>query len=375
HHVGHAVKNHGPQPAGTVWTCPMHPEIRRDGPGSCPKCGMALEPLIGAVAAGNCVILKVSEVAGATAKVITEIIRDVFEPGQVSVINGGKVMSVELSRRKFDYIFFTGGEVAGRSVMASAAMNLTPVTLELGGKSPVVVDSDANLVVAARRIVWGKFLNAGQTCVAPDYLLVKNSVKDELVLQMRKAITEFFTSDPQNCPNYSRIINEAHFERIKNLMGDGRLLCGGECDLMYKYIAPTLIDEITLESPLMGEEIFGPVLPIFTYNKIEECVTIINNRAKPLALYYFGGHNQEFMVTRCSAGSMCINDVVLQICNRNLPFGGVGGSGMGRYHGKYTFETFSHLKSIMYRCRFLDLPLRFPPFNEFKESLIKRLFR
>ena len=336
---------------------------------------LALEPLIGAVAAGNCVVLKVSEVAGATAKLITELVSEAFEPGQVSVVNGGRVMAAELSRRKFDYIFFTGGEVAGRSVMAAAAMNLTPVTLEMGGKSPVVVDSDANLATAARRIVWGKFLNAGQTCVAPDYLLVQSSVKDELVLQMRKAITEFFTADPQNSPYYSRIINETHFERIKKLMCDGRLLCGGECDLMYKYIAPTLIDEITLNSPLMGEEIFGPVLPIFSYNKIEECVTIITNRPKPLAMYYFGRKNREFLSVRISAGSMCVNDVVLQIGNRNLPFGGVGGSGIGRYHGKYTFETFSHLKPIMHRCSFLDLPLRFPPFNKFKESIIRKLFR
>ena len=318
-------------------------------------------PLIGAVAAGNRVILKPAEQAEHTAKVIESIVRKVFKPEHVAVFNGGVDVSERLLKEKFDYIFYTGGAGGGHAVMRAAAEHLTPVTLELGGKSPCIVDSDAKLNLAAKRIVWGKFLNAGQTCVAPDHLYVHSSIKKPFLEKLLYWIRQFYTEDPASSPDYPRIINERHFDRLQKLMGEGTILCGGVSDRAKRFIAPTVIDGITWNDPVMREEIFGPVLPVLSFNNINDVIAQINEHPKPLALYYFGRDNAEQVIEQTSSGGVCLNETVTHLLNPEMPFGGVGGSGFGAYHGKFSFDTFTHYKPIMIKSTAVDLPMRYPP--------------
>ena len=322
---------------------------------------LAFMPLIGAVAAGNRVILKPAEQAEATAQVIETIIKKVFKEEHVAVFNGGVDVAIRLLREKFDAIFYTGGTEGGKAVMRAAAEHLTPVTLELGGKSPCIVDSDAKLSLSAKRIAWGKFLNAGQTCVAPDHLYVHSSIKKPFVEKLLYWIRHFYSEDPASSPDYPRIINERHFNRLLKLMGQGTILCGGNVDRADRFIAPTVIDGITWNDPVMQEEIFGPILPILTFNNINEVISMINAHSKSLAMYYFGRNNVEQLLEQTSSGGVCINETVTQLLNPEMPFGGVGGSGFGAYHGKFSFDTFTHYKPIMIKSTTVDLPMRYPP--------------
>jgi len=325
---------------------------------------LMMSPLIGAISAGNCTILKPSELAPATSNVLARLVKDTFDPAHVALVEGGAETTQTLLAEKFDHIFFTGGERIGRLVMQAAAAQLTPVTLELGGKSPCIVDADIDVTVAARRIVWGKFLNAGQTCIAPDYLLVQESVKPVLVEALKQRLVECYGSEPAQSPDLARIANERQFDRLVGLLEQGHMLAGGEYQRRDRYIAPTLIDNLTWDAPIMQEEIFGPILPILTYNRLEEAIAAINQHPKPLALYIFSRnstvHNQVLQQT--SAGCVCINDVILQVAVWGLPFGGVGNSGMGVYHGKYSFDTFSNLKSVLRKPFWLDINWRYPPY-------------
>lgn len=332
-------------------------------------------PLAAAIAAGNCAVLKPSEHAPATAAVITKIIAGLFEPQHIAVINGDADIGGRLLAEKFDYIFYTGSSVVGRMVMHAAAEHLTPVTLELGGKSPCIVDADACLDLAAKRIVWGKFLNAGQTCVAPDYLYVHSSVKSALLEKMQHYIREFYGEEPAASPDYPRIVNEHHFNRLAALMNRGNIICGGEKDLGKRYIAPTIIDGVTKDDPVMREEIFGPLLPVMEFKEIREVVDFINSRPKPLALYYFSRNklNKQLLISRTSSGGMCVNETVTHLINSSMPFGGVGESGMGAYHGKAGFDTFTHYKPVMSKSNRFDIPLRYPPYTGWKMKLLRLL--
>ncbi|WP_176012364.1 aldehyde dehydrogenase [Victivallis sp. Marseille-Q1083] len=333
---------------------------------------LALEPLIGALAAGNTAIVKLSDQAPVTAHELERLLGECFEPGHVTVT---VAPWDEVLAENYDYIFFTGGMTAGRLVLEKASRNLTPVTLELGGKSPCLVEPDADLKLAARRIVWGKFLNAGQTCVAPDYLLVHSSVKDELTRLLRRYVREFFGDNPQDSPDFSRIVNNSHYDRLCRLLGEGRLICGGEKEPDSLYIAPTIIDDIDWDNPLMAQEIFGPILPVLSYESLKEAVASINARPKPLTLYLFSRRRatRRFVASATSSGSLVVNDTVMQLVNPKLPFGGVGDSGMGAYHGKASFDTFSHIKSVMVKGAWFDWPLRYPPFTEWKSAILRLL--
>ncbi len=322
---------------------------------------LMISPLIGAVAAGNRVILKPAEQAEATAGIIESIVKKVFQPAHVHVFNGGVDVAIELLKEKFDYIFYTGGAAGGKAVMRAAAENLTPLTLELGGKSPCIVDSDVKVNLAAKRIAWGKFLNAGQTCVAPDYVYVHTSVKKAFTDRLLYWIKHFYTEDPSTSEDYPHIINEKHFDRLLKLMGSGALLCGGNFNKSRLYIAPTVVDGVTWSDPVMQEEIFGPILPLLQFTNINEVLSQIKARPKPLALYYFGKHNWEQVLEETSSGGVCINETVMHLLNPEMPFGGVGGSGFGAYHGKYSFDTFTHYKPVMVKSTTVDLPMRYPP--------------
>ncbi len=339
---------------------------------------LALDPLAGALAAGNRVVLTLSGQSPASARVIAQIIRDFGHEDAVKVLiadSNGEAIG-ELLKEKFDFIFFTGGKKTALDVAMAAAENFTPAVLELGGKSPAVVDEDADLKVSARRIAWGKFLNAGQTCVAPDYVLVHQRVKEEFINQIRKAVHDFYGDDPSLSENYGRIVNARHYERLVKLLDDGRLICGGEKKPDELYIAPTVIDQVDFSSPIMAEEIFGPLLPVIEITSLDDAVARINQLPKPLALYYFGGSSagKEKILSRTSSGGAAINDTVMQLLNPELPFGGVGASGMGFYHGRYSFETFSHLKSCMQKPFFPDFKLRYPPYGPELAKMLKKLF-
>lgn len=336
---------------------------------------LIIAPLIGAIAAGNCAILKPSEIAAHTSKLLAEILPKYFDPAYIAVVEGGVEISQQLLAEKFDHIFFTGGTTIGRKVMEAAAKNLTPVTLELGGKSPCIVDADTNIEYTARRITWGKFINAGQTCVAPDYLLVEQSIKQELLDKIQKCIREFLGARPATSPDYARIINQKHFNRLVEFLQYGETIIGGESNSSELYIAPTVLDGVSLESPVMQEEIFGPILPVLTYSDVTEAIAIVNQRPNPLALYLFS-HNknlQRRVLQSTSSGSVCINDTVMQFAVPGLPFGGVGSSGMGKYHGKASFDTFSHYKSVLNRSLILDVKLRYAPYTKTKLQLLKRI--
>ncbi len=336
---------------------------------------LTIAPLISAIAAGNCVILKPSRYSGHTALVIEELLSKLFYSNHVATFQGGSEMNRELLQHRYDHIFFTGSPQVGKLVMESAAKSITPVTLELGGKSPVIVEADADIALAARRIIWGKCLNAGQTCVAPDYVLVERKVHNALLEQMKLAITSMFGSDPLHSSDLGNIINDKHFSRLINLFSCGTLAWGGQIDPKTRRIAPTLITEPDLDSPLMQEEIFGPILPIVAYDTFEQAVTFIQNREHPLALYCFtkNKEHKNTILTSLIFGGGCINDVVMHLSNTALPFGGVGNSGMGTYHGVEGFKTFSHTKSMLESKTWLEVKLRYAPYRG-KLALIKRLF-
>ncbi|NEQ49019.1 MAG: aldehyde dehydrogenase [Leptolyngbya sp. SIO3F4] len=336
---------------------------------------LMVSPLVGAIAAGNCAILKPSEHAPNTAKVVADLITDTFEPSYITVFEGDASTSQQLLAQKFDHIFFTGGTAIGRIIMEAAAKHLTPVTLELGGKSPCIIDADINLDNAAKRIAWGKFINAGQTCIAPDYLLIDRTIKDAFLKKLTAAMEEFFGKDPSQSPDLSRIINQQHFERLSRLLNSGEVLVGGETDANTRYIAPTVLDNVTWDSPVMQDEIFGPILPVLTYDRLDQAIDQINARPKPLALYFFSRDTakQQQVLTETSSGGVCLNDTVLHIGVPGLPFGGVGQSGMGSYHGKASFDTFSHYKSVLKKAFWLDLDWRYAPYKPSKLAQIKKL--
>ena len=335
---------------------------------------LAISPLIGAIAAGNCAVIKPSESTPTVSQVIAEIIQQTFSTTEIAVVEGDATVSQQLLAEKFDHIFFTGGTKIGQLVMEAAAKNLTPVTLELGGKSPCIVDTEIDLEEMAKRIAWGKFLNAGQTCIAPDYLLVEKSIKEALISKLQECIVKFYGTNPQTSPDYCRIVNERQFKRLQALLKEGDILTGGQTDLAEKYIAPTLMTNVSLESELMQEEIFGPILPILDYSNLEDAIAFINQRPKPLALYLFSNNKskQERVLEATSSGGVCINDTIFQVGVIDLPFGGVGPSGMGAYHGKATFDTFSHYKSVLKKSFRFELNVRYPPYGN-KINWIKRL--
>lgn len=337
---------------------------------------LALCPMIAAVAAGNSVILKPSELTPNTSNIIAEIISKVFTKNHVEVIEGGVEVSQKLLSQKWDYIFFTGSVAVGKIVAKAAAEFMTPVTLELGGKNPCIIDETANIKLAAKRIVWGKFINAGQTCIAPDYLLVQKNVKSELIEHLKYEITNAYSNNPELSPDYTRIVNTKNWDRLKSLIEPEKVLFGGQNNSDDCYLAPTLIDETTFDSAVMRDEIFGPILPILSYENESELDVIITKYEKPLSLYVFTEkkHFAENIIQKFSFGGGCINDTVIHFSNNRLPFGGVGHSGIGAYHGKMSFDTFSHKKAIVKKANWLDLPMRYAPYNK-KLVLIRKLLK
>ncbi len=337
---------------------------------------LTIAPLIAAMAAGNCAVLKPSELSPATSHVIARIISENFDPSYIAVFEGGVEETKTLLQEKFDYIFFTGGTAVGKIIMNAAAQNLTPVTLELGGKSPTIVHRDAHLEYAAKRIAWGKFFNAGQTCLAPDYLLVHQEVKNKFIEIFKKTITTFYGEDPSKSRDYARIINDRHFARVCALMKGGNIIHGGGTDPVERYIAPTVIDNVSLEDAIMKEEIFGPLMPVLAYDDIAQPLSIINSMPRPLALYLFTKSRkiEKHVLERAHFGGGCINDTVSHVGSTTLPFGGIGDSGMGRYHGKAGFDTFSHQRSILKRSNLVDMKLRYPPYGN-RVKLLQKLFK
>ena len=337
---------------------------------------LVINPLIGALAAGNCAIVKPSELTTHTSAIIANLLRQTFQEEYVAVVEGGIKTTQNLLSQRFDTIFFTGSSQVGRVVMKAAAEHLTPVTLELGGKSPAIVAVEADLELAAKRIVWGKFMNAGQTCVAPDYVLVREQVKEELIYLMDLYIRQFYGNDPSKSPDFARIINDRHFNRLSSYLNQVNIRTGGQTDASQRYIAPTIVDQVSWDNPIMKEEIFGPILPVLTYNSSKEVVEIVNAHEKPLALYYFSSNRekQQYILRHAHFGGGCINDTLSHVANPKLPFGGVGGSGIGNYHGESSFNVFSHQKSVVHRGTWLDLPLRYPPYKN-KLPILKKLFK
>ncbi len=338
---------------------------------------LCMEPLVGAVAAGNSVVLKPSNYSPATSAIIKKVVERAFEKGHVSVIEGGRAENAALLEQKFDYIFFTGGATVGRLVMEKAAANLTPVSLELGGKSPCVVERSADLKLAAKRIANGKFLNCGQTCVAPDYLLIDETVKEEFLGYFKESIACLFGENALENPCYGKIINEKHFHRLLGLIEPEKVICGGESDEHTLKIQPTVLDNVSGECSVMQEEIFGPIMPVLTYKNWEEVRDFIEKRPKPLAAYLFTTDKvrEADFLSNVSFGGGCVNDVIMHLVSETLPFGGVGESGMGNYHGKYSFRTFSHEKSVLKKANWLDVPLRYQPYSEKDNKMVKTVLK
>ncbi len=338
---------------------------------------LAIEPLVGAIAAGNCAIIKTSEYAIHTSHVIKKIIEKTFPEEYISVVEGAVEETQELLQEDLDYIFFTGSVKVGKIVMEAASKNLVPVTLELGGKSPCIVEKSANIALAARRILFGKILNAGQTCVAADYLLVQKEVKQELIQELKNAIIQFLGNNPLDHPDYPKMIHQKQYERMKQLLENQNILFGGKWDDKTRKIEPTLLEEPNLTSTVMEEEIFGPILPILSYNTIEEAIDFIKKREKPLACYLFTKNRkvQKQVLQEVSFGGGCINDTIIHLASNHLGFGGVGNSGMGAYHGKKSFETFSHQKGIVKKYTWIDLPMRYMPYTKAKLKMVKMFLK
>lgn len=338
---------------------------------------LTLEPLIGAIAAGNCCVVKPSAYSPETSRVMAELIREAFPEQHVAVVEGGRKENQSLLEQKFDYIFFTGGVTVGKLVMEKASAHLTPVTLELGGKSPCIVDKTANLKLAAKRIVFGKYLNCGQTCVAPDYILVERSVHDKLVEYIKKEIIRMYSSDPLSNPLYGKMINRKHFDRVLGLINLEKMVHGGESNPDTLQIAPTVLDGVTVDDAVMQEEIFGPIMPILTVDSMDEAYEFVKSRPHPLALYLFTGirKTERRFLKEVPFGGGCINDTIIHLATSRMGFGGVGNSGMGSYHGKKSFDTFSHEKSIVKKYTWIDLPMRYQPYNKWKALLVRMFVR
>lgn len=334
---------------------------------------LTMGPLIGAIGAGNCCVVKPSAYSPKTSSVMNKIISEVFEPGHVIVIEGGREQNTELLNQRFDYIFFTGSVNVGKLVMEKASKNLTPVTLELGGKSPCIIDANTNIKLAAKRLVFGKYLNCGQTCVAPDYVLVPKKLKSELIKYVKEEIVKQFGENPLDNQDYGKIINEKHFHRLMGLIDKEKVVWGGNGDENTCRIEPTVLDNVTAYDAVMQEEIFGPIMPIIEYDTIDEAEAFVKEREKPLALYIFTNNKkvEDRFLKYVPFGGGCVNDTVVHLSTEQLPFGGVGNSGMGSYHGKKSFETFSHQKSIMKKYNWLDLPMRYQPYKKMYLKLIK----
>ena len=338
---------------------------------------LTMEPLIGALAAGNCCAVKPSAYSPAASAVIRDILAECFPPELVSVVEGGRAENQALLDQKFDYIFFTGGVEVGKEVMTRAARHLTPVTLELGGKSPCIVDSTARLDLAAKRLVFGKLLNCGQTCVAPDYLLIDRQVKDRFLALVKKWITAMYGQNALDNQGYVRMINQKHFDRVTGLIDPAKVVFGGKSDRSTLKIQPTILDNVYPEDPVMLEEIFGPVLPVLAFEDVQEALDFVNARPRPLALYLFSRDKkvQQLFLRRASFGGGCINDTIIHLATSRMGFGGVGNSGMGRYHGRDSFDTFSHGKSVVKKSSLIDLPVRYAPYTPVKDRLLRLFLR
>ncbi len=338
---------------------------------------LAINPLAGALAAGNGVVIKPSEVAPATSKVLATLLPRYLDSTALAVVEGAVQETTELLTQRFDHIFYTGNGTVGRIVMQAAAKHLTPVTLELGGKSPCIIDESANIEVSARRVAWTKFFNCGQTCVAPDYLLVHRSVHDKFVKALTDVIKEFFGDDPKQSADYGRIINARHHRRLASLIpNSGQVACGGTGDEESRYFAPTVLTNVTEDSPIMRDEIFGPILPVLAVDSLDQAIRFINERPKPLALYLFSASDASYeqVLARTSSGGFVMNHALIHLGVPSLPFGGVGESGMGAYHGKHSFDTFSHKRAVLKKGTALDPTFVYPPYTESKKSWIRRLF-
>ncbi len=361
----HSVSFVSPEPYGVVlimspWNYPVL---------------LCLDPLIGAISAGNCAVVKPSAYTPATSQVIADILEEIYPPEYVAVVQGGRQGNTALLEQKFDYIFFTGSVGVGKVVMEAAAKHLTPVTLELGGKSPTIIDASADLRLAARRIAFGKVLNGGQTCVAPDYVLIEESVRDEFIEHFRGVLEEFFPDG--NHEGMARIVNEKHYQEKKELLLGQKVAIGGGFDDRTMRIEPTVLVDVDPDSQVMTEEIFAPILPVLTWRKLEEAIEFVRSRPKPLALYLFTGDRsvEERVLMGCSFGGGCVNDTMIHLATPYMGFGGVGQSGMGSYHGKHSFDTFTHYRSIVRKSTWLDLPFRYRPYSEGKFRMIRRFLK
>ncbi|MBQ3022476.1 MAG: aldehyde dehydrogenase [Clostridia bacterium] len=337
---------------------------------------LTIEPLADAIAAGNTAIVKPSAYSPETSKVIHKILTEIFPAEFVAVVTGGRAENAELLDKKFDLVFFTGSQNVGKEVLRRCSEHLTPAVLELGGKSPCIVDSSAKIKLAAKRIVFGKYLNCGQTCVAPDYILCQKNVKDTLVKEIISEIKKQYGEKPLSNKDYGKIVNEKHFERLLSLINKDKVVIGGGCDRDTLQIEPTVMDNVTFDDAVMGEEIFGPILPIITYDKFEDVFEILKGREKPLALYIFSQNKKRIdsVLERISFGGGCVNDVVIHLATSEMGFGGVGESGMGSYHGKCGFDAFSHTKSIVDKKTFMDLPMRYQPYNRSIYGKLLKMF-
>ena len=331
---------------------------------------LLLTPLVGVISSGCTAVLKPSPYVPEVSDVIEKMIRDTFPEEYVAVVQGDRDVNTALLEQRWDMIFFTGSPSFGRAVMAVVAKIFTPVVLELGGKSPCIIDKDADIEVAAKRVAWGKSLNAGQTCIAPDYLMLHKNIKDKFLSELEKAFGELLGDDPQKSEHFVRIVNDAAFERLKGYLADGEVVFGGKTDKSERYFSPTVLDHVSPDSPVMQEEIFGPIFPVQTFSSLDEVIRFVSMREKPLALYYFGSQGDKVLKHTTSGGS-CINDVIMHIANENVPFGGVGMSGMGSYHHKRTFDVFTHYRSVISTPTWIDLPFRYMPYMWF--NAVKRL--
>jgi aldehyde dehydrogenase (NAD+) len=352
------------EPVGVVliigpWNYPVH---------------LVLAPLVAAIAAGNCAVLKPSEIAPHASRVVAQLVPEYLDTDAISVVEGGVPETTALLAERFDHIFYTGNGTVGRIVMERAAKHLTPVTLELGGKSPAIVDRHADLAVAARRIAWGKYVNAGQTCIAPDYVLVDAGLESALLDKLRDSVRDFYGPDPRQSPDYARIVNESHFARLERLLGDGEVVYGGDRDATSRYFAPTALRNVPVESGIMREEIFGPILPVIPVRDVTAAIDFVNERDKPLALYLFSESEavQDRVVDETTSGGVAINATVMHLAVPELPFGGVGPSGMGAYHGRAGFDTFSHKKGVLSKSTRVDPALAYPPYTRLKDAILRR---
>ena len=384
HALRHLRRWAAPKRARTPWfVAPAHGWVQGEpfgvtlilGPWNYPV-QLLLTPLVSAIAAGNCALLKPSELAPRTAEAIATMVRETFDAEYISIKTGGAEVAEALLRERFDKIFFTGSTHVGRIVMAAAAKHLTPVTLELGGKCPAIVCADASLELAARRIAWGKFMNAGQTCVAPDFVLVHRSARETFLAALVKSLHTFYGEDSRQSADYGRIVNARHHDRLVRYLGDGKVAHGGEHDAKERFMAPTILTGVSPDAPVMREEIFGPILPVLEFDRIDDALALLRDRPTPLALYVFT-HNratEQRVLAEARSGGACVNDVVSHMLGTGLPFGGLGESGMGAYHGRAGFEASSHPRAVLRRATWLDLPFRYPP-QKLSLAGLQRAFR